>query len=232
MGDTVSVVVARGAPAASRIGHFHAAVAGTTVLLALGAFVIGRTLAPAPQPAASVTTIGGIPVAVDHSPAGALAAADNYVAIAYATVERDPRRDEQLIDAVYAPAIRSSAIGGAAAVRRQNEADMSLWTHGGENLSLIGARRLDYYRGDEAQVTTWNVDVVWGPGRPPKQAWALTQTSLRWARGRWLVTATATLPTPGPVPAITPQATAANDSQSAFNRDLAGLAAPMYGAPG
>jgi hypothetical protein len=202
------------------------------VLLALGAFVIGHSFVPAPQPAASVTIIGGIPVAVDHSPAGALAAADNYVAVAYATVERDPRRDEQLIDAVYAPAIRRSAIGGAATVRSQNAAARSWGTHAGQNLSLVGARRLDYYRGDEAQVTTWNVDVFWGPGRPPKQAWALTQTSLRWARGRWLVTTTATLPTPGPVPAITPQATAANDSESAFNRDLAGLSAPMYGAAG
>jgi hypothetical protein len=230
----VSVAVGRGAPAADRFGHAHAAAAaaGTAVLLALGAFLIGRSLAPDPQPADSVTTIRGIPVAVDHSPAGALAAADNYVAVSYATIERDPRRDQQLIDAVYAPAIRRGAIGGAATVRSQNAAAMSLWAHGGQNLSLIGARRLDYYRGDEAQVTTWNVDVFWGPERPPKQAWALTQTSLRWSRGRWLVTTIATLPTPGPVPAITAQATAANDSESAFSRDLAGFSSPMYGAPG
>jgi hypothetical protein len=202
------------------------------VLLALGAFLGGRSLAPARQPADPITTIGGIPVAVDRSPAGALAAADNYVAVSYATVERSPRRDEQLIDTVYDPAIRSSAIGGAATVRSENAAAMGLWAHGGQNLSLIGARRLDYYDGDEAQVTTWNVDVFWGPGRPPKQAWVLTQTSLRWARGRWLVTTTATLPTPGPVPSDTPQATAANDSGPAFDRDLAGLSAPMYGAAG
>jgi len=187
------------------------------VLLALGAFLTGRSVAPPPQPADSITTIGGIPVAVDHSPAGALAAVDNYVAVAYATVERNPRRDEQLIDSVYAPAIRSSALGGAATVRNQNAGSMALWAHGGQNLSLIGARRLDYYRGDQAQVTTWNVDIFWGPGRPPKQAWVLTQTSLQWARGRWLVTTTATLPTPGPVPALTPQATAADDRESAFN---------------
>jgi hypothetical protein len=201
-------------------------------LLAVGAFAIGRSLAPAPQPADSVTTIGGVPVAVDHSPAGALAAADNYVAVAYATVERNPRRDEQLIDTVYAPSIRMRAIDGAATVRNQNATGMNFWAHGGQDLSLIGARRLDYYDGDQAQVTTSNVDVFWGPGRPPKQAWVLTQTSLRWARGRWLVTTTATLPTPGPAPAVTPQGTAANDNERAFDRDLAGFSAPAYGAVG
>jgi hypothetical protein len=229
----MGVAVGRGVPVARRVGHLYAAaVAGTLVLLALATFLVGRSLAPAAQPADPVITMAGIPVAVDHSPAGALAAADNYVAVSYATVERNPRRDKQLIDTVYAPAIRTSAIAGAATVRSQNVAGMSLWAHGGQNLSLIGARRLDYYHGDEAQVTTWNVDIFWGPGRPPKQAWVLTQTSLRWARGRWLVTTTTTLPTPGPVPAITPQANAANDSQRAFDRDLAGFSAPLYGAAG
>ncbi len=89
---------------------------------------------------------------------------------------------------------------------------------------------LDYYRGDVAQVTTWNADVFWGRGRPPKQAWVLTQTALRWDAGRWEVTATATLPTAGPVPALTPQASPANDSADAFATDLAGFSAPGYGA--
>jgi hypothetical protein len=230
----MSVAVGHGVPAAHRAGRLYtaAAVAGTLALLAVGAFLVGRSLAPAPQSADPVTTIAGIPVAVDHSPAGALAAADNYVAVSYATVERNPRRDQLLIDTVYAPAIRGSALGGAATVRNQNATAMGLWADGGQNLSLIGARRLDYYRGDEAQVTTWNVDVFWGPGRAPKQAWVLTQTSLQWARGRWLVISTATLPTPGPVPAGTPQATGTNDSEWAFDQALAGFSAPMYGAAG
>jgi hypothetical protein len=109
---------------------------------------------------------------------------------------------------------------------------MSLWAHGGENISLVGARRLDYYRGNDAHVTTWNVDIFWGPGRPPKQGWVLTQTSLRWSGGRWLVTATATVQTAGPVPALTPQANGRNDSAAAFGDDLAGFASPTYGATG
>ena len=206
--------------------------AATIVLLGLAAFLIGRALSPGAAPADPVAEISGIPVGVEHSPEGVLAAADNYVAVSYASVERNPGVDTLLIETVYAPAIRMSAIAGAAAVRAQNPVGMSLWAHGGQNLSVIGARRLDYYEGNDAEVTTWNVDVFWGPGRPPKQAWVLTQTSLLWSGGRWLVTATTTLPTPGPVPAITPQATAANDSSVAFGNDLAGFHAPTYGAAG
>ena len=229
----MSVAVGRGVYTPRRAGRLPAgAMAATIVLLGLAAFLIGRALSPGAAPADPVAEISGIPVGVEHSPEGVLAAADNYVAVSYASVERSPGVDTLLIETVYAPAIRMSAIAGAAAVRAQNPVGMSLWAHGGQNLSVIGARRLDYYDGNDAEVTTWNVDVLWGPGRPPKQAWVLTQTSLLWSGGRWLVTATTTLPTPGPVPAITPQATAANDSSDAFGDDLAGFHAPTYGAAG
>jgi len=230
----VSVAAGRGVYTPRRAGRLPAAgaMAATIVLLGLAAFLIGRALSPGAAPADPVAEMSGIPVGVEHSPDGVLAAADNYVAVSYASVERNPGVDTLLIETVYAPAIRMSAIAGAAAVRAQNAVGMSLWAHGGQNLSVIGARRLDYYDGNDAEVTTWNVDVFWGPGRPPKQAWVLTQTSLLWSGGRWLVTATTTLPTPGPVPAITPQATAANDSSDAFGNDLAGFHAPTYGAAG
>jgi hypothetical protein len=207
-------------------------VAGTVAVLALAAFMLGHALAPAASSRDPIENASGIPVGVDHSPAGALAAADSYVAASYESVERNPARDAQLIKAIYAPAIRASAISGATAVRARNAAGMRLWARGGRNLSVVGARRLDYYRGDAAQVSTWNVDVFWGPGRPPKQEWVLTQTSLRWSGGRWLVAETETLPVAGPVPALTPQATPSNDSATAFGTDLAGFSAPSYGAAG
>jgi hypothetical protein len=206
------------------------ALLGTLALLFVAGFLLGRAVAPAPAPPDVVNSIGGIPIGVDHSPAGALAAADNYVAVSYDSVERDPTRNARLIDTVYAAGIRASALSGAAAVRAQNPDAMSLWRHGGQNLSLVGARRLDYYGADAAQVTSWNADIFWGPGRAPKQAWVLTQTSLRWSGGRWLVTATSTLPTAGPVPALTPQASSANDSVAAFGSGLGGFTAPGYGA--
>ena len=224
----------RRAYASSRIAssiHVLALVAAVA-LLTVGAFLAGRALAPARAPGNPVANAGGIPVGVERSPAGALAAADSYVAVSYDTVERDPGRDTQLIETAYAPSIRAGAISGAAAVRSQNRAGMRLWARRGQNLSLIGARRLDYYRGDNAQVTAWNADIFWGPGRTPKQGWVLTQISLHWSGARWLVTATSTLPTPGPVPAITPQASAGNDSAAAFDTALRGFTAPTYGAAG
>jgi hypothetical protein len=202
------------------------------MLLAVASYLLGHALAPPGPTRNPVAEVRGIPLGVDHSPAGALAAADNYVAASYGAVERDPARDTRLIDAAYAPDIRSGAIAGAEAVRTHSPAAMWLWAHGGQNVSLIGARRLDFYRGDDAQVTTWNADVFWGPGRPPKQAWVLTRTSLRWSGSRWLVAATSTLPTAGPVPAITSQATAANDSAAAFDSSLGGFSAPAYGGVG
>jgi hypothetical protein len=225
----------RQAPYGRRRGrqpHVVGALLGTLALLVVAGFLLGRTVAPPPATPDVVNSVRGIPVGVDHSPPGALAAADNYVAVSYGSVERDPATNSRLIDTVYATGIRASALSGAAAVRAQNPDAMSLWRNGGQNLSLIGARRLDYYRGDAAQVTTWNADIFWGPGRQPKQAWVLTQTSLRWSRGTWLVTGTSTLPTAGPVPALTPQASSSNDSVAAFRSSLGGFAAPGYGAAG
>ncbi len=221
---------ARHRPTRSGQPQIVGALLGTLALLVLAGFLLGRAVAPAPAPPDVLNSVQGIPVGVDHSPAGALAAADNYVAVSYDSVERDPARNSRLIDTVYAGGIRASALSGAGSVRADNPDAMNLWRDGGQNLSLIGARRLDYYDGDDAQVTTWNADIFWGPDRPPKQAWVLTQTSLRWSSGRWLVTATATLPTAGPVPALTPQASNANDSVAAFGSALAGFTAPGYGA--
>lgn len=204
----------------------------TALTLAAVAFRAGRVLAGPATAGNPIENMSGVPVGVEDSPAGAVVAADEYVAVSYATVERDPGQDTRLIDTVYVPAIRASAIRGAAAVRAQNPDAMRLWAHGGRDISLIGARRLDFYTGNAAQVTTWNADVFWGPGRAPKQSWVLTRTRLRWSDGRWLVTSTTTLPTDGPVPAATPQSSSAPTTASAFTTDLGGFTSPGYGAAG
>lgn len=208
------------------------ALVSTAALFATAAVGLGRALAPTPLPSDPILAIRTIPVSTENSPAGALAAADNAVAIAYNSVEGDPSRDVALIAAVYAPSIRTSALGGAAAVRAQNAASAGLWARGGHNLSLIGARRLDYYDATRAEVSTWSANIYWGPGRSPKQSWALTQTQLVWSGERWLVTGTTTLPTGGPVPALTPQATSRNDNAASFDASLRGFTAPVYGVGG
>jgi len=208
-----------------------AAAVGVAAMLAAVAFGFARAVsgpAPVPNP---IADFDGISVGIERSPAGALAAADEYVTVSYDTVERDPTRDRELIDTVYAPSVRADAILGAAAVRAANQTAMALWAHGGQNISLVGARRLDYYDSDIAQVTTWSADVFWGAGRAPKQNWVLTHTSLEWSHRRWLVTAITTLPSAGPVPALTPQSTPANDSARTFGA-LSGFVTPSYGTPG
>ena len=200
------------------------------VLLAGLSFALGRLAAPATPPANPITAIDGIPVGVEHTPAGALAAADNYVATEQESVEQNPARETQLIEIVDAPSYRSADLKSAAAVRGSDPAGMALWARGGHSLAVVGARRLDYYHGDTAQVTSWVADVFWGPGRPPKQGWVLAQTSLRWLSDHWAVTNNVTLPTPGPVPASTPQANQANSSLSTFEGPLAGYSTPTYGA--
>src|ERR1017187_4348144 len=68
------------------------ALAGLLALLALGTGVlIGRaTSSPHGGVLAAATIVHGVPVGVQDTAAGALAAADNYLAIASQTVEQNP----------------------------------------------------------------------------------------------------------------------------------------------
>ena len=93
--------------------------------LAAGA-LLGRATAPAGNPAdAGLRLIGGIPVGVARTPAGALAAADNYVAIASQTVEQSPDAFAQLVAAAYAPSVRALTLGQAAAIRAADPAGIA-----------------------------------------------------------------------------------------------------------
>jgi hypothetical protein len=65
-------------------------------------------------PPAAVELVDGVPVGVQHTPAGALAAADNYVALASQSVEQDPAAFNALVTQVYAGSPRADAHPGAA----------------------------------------------------------------------------------------------------------------------
>ena len=86
-----------------------------------------------------------MPVGVQDTRAGALAAADNYVAIASQTVEQNPVEFAQLVDTVYTPAARSGTLAQAARVRAADVADMRNYAQGGRAVAVIAARRLDRY---------------------------------------------------------------------------------------
>jgi len=210
--------------------HRRAGLVTVTALLLAGSFLAGRTgSVPAADP---IETIGGVPVGIEHSPAGAVAAADEYVAAEQQTVERSPARFAALVSADYVQSAQASSLAAASSDRQRDPAGMALWAGGGESFTVIGAHRLDWYRRDSARVTTWAGQIFWGPRQAPSQVWAIGRTTLVWRGGRWRVSAISTLPEPAPVPAALPQADARDDSREVFETQLQGFTPVSYGTAG
>ncbi len=179
---------------------------------------------------AAVKLIGGVPVGVQHTPAGALAAADNYVALASQSIEQDPAVFAELLAQAYAPQARGRTLTEAGRVRAGDVQNMTNYREGGRGIAVIAARRLDSYTPQQATVTSWLGGFVWGPHLAPRQTWNLIDTTLRWQTGRWLVLSSNTDTTPAPVPSIV-YVEGDNDQAPAFAR-LAGMTAPFYGSGG
>jgi hypothetical protein len=208
-----------------------ALIVGGTLLFVI---VLGAVLLLAGKDGSSagtqpVETVGSVPVGVKDTPAGALAAADDYVALSSQSVEQDPALFAELVAQVYAPEIRERTLVQAARIRAADTQNMSNYSAGGRGIAVIAARRLDAYTPRSATVTSWLAGFVWGPHLVPHQSWNLVDTTLRW-QGRWLVTASETDRTPAPVPAIV-FVNGRNDRSQAFAR-LAGMTAPFYGTAG
>jgi hypothetical protein len=162
--------------------------------------------------------------------AGALAAADNYLALASQSVEQDPAVFAALVAQAYVPAVRGRTLAQAQQLRGADRQNMTNYLQGGHGIAVIAARRLDSYTPQAAIVTSWLGGFVWGPGLSPRQSWNLVDTTLRWQAGRWLVLSSNSDPTPAPVPSVV-YVNGANDQSPAFGR-LAGMSAPFYGSGG
>jgi hypothetical protein len=214
----------RGFPQLFVAGVVCALLLALAVKLALGG---DEGNASSPAPASAIALIGGVPVGVRDTPAGALAAADNYVALGSQTVEQDPRTFAALVAQAYAPQIRARALSEAQRIRANDALNMDNYAEGGRGLAIVAARRLDSYTPAGAQVTTWLGGTVWGPHLPPAQTWNLVDTVLRWQAGRWLVLSCKTEATPAPVPSVV-YVTSGNNHVGAFAR-LNGMSAPFYG---
>ena len=212
-------------------GLVRAGLVSVTALVALGGFLAGRAGSVA-GPGAPIEFVGGVPVGVAHTPAGAVAAVDDYLATEQATVDDDPGRFSALVAVDYAAPIRPGVLAAAESDRHRDPVGIPERAGGERSFTVIGADRLDAYGDDAARVTTWAGQFYWGPGQTPAQVWALGQTTLAWTAGRWRVTAMRTLPGPGPAPAATPQAGPGDDSSSVFDRVLGGFTPVTYGAPG
>jgi hypothetical protein len=207
------------------------ALAGLLALCAVAAGVlVGRATKPAHHGApAAVVVVGGVAVGVLDTPAGALAAADNYLASASQSVEQNPAGFAALVEAVYASGSRASALAQAGRVRGTDVTNMRNYAQGGRAVAVIAARRLDRFTPGRATVTSWLGGFVWGSGISPRQSWNLVDTTLVWRRGRWLVRSMNTERTPAPVPSVV-FVNGANNQSAVFDARLAGMTAPYYGA--
>lgn len=182
------------------------------------------------HPTGAVELLDGVPVGVEHTPAGALAAADNSLAVASQSIEQDPSVFATLVAQAYAPEVRSRTLAEARQIRAGDAQNMSNYAQGGRGIAVIAARRLDSYTPQGAIVTSWLGGFVWGPHLSPRQTWNLVDTTLRWQSGRWLVVDSHTGSTPAPVPSIV-YFDGLNDRAPAFQR-LARMTAPFYGTGG
>lgn len=213
-----------------REARTRAVVAVLLVLVVLGVGVlVGRaTDRTAVVPAAGLV-VDGIPVGTVDTPAGALSAADNYVAIASQSVEQDPGLFGHLVHVAYARDIRSQTLNQATALRRTDTVDMGNYADGGRAVAVIAARRLDRYAPGRATVTSWLGGFVWGPRLAPRQSWNLVDTTLVFRGGWWLIASSRAERTPAPVPSIV-FVNGHNNRSPVFDRRLAGMSAPFYGS--
>lgn len=199
--------------------------AGAVVLVLIGigggSFGAGRsTVADASKPN-PLALDHGVPVGVVRTPAGALAAADNYAA-AGITASVDPVALRGFATAVLDPALRARFLtDGLALAGRVGPPT------GGRVLGLVIAHRLERYVAGRAEVTTWALGTYWDGGVLPTQDWALVDVSLRWSGERWLITSLQES-IPGPVPALVPGSPSAR-SPSVWDRWLSRMSGPLYG---
>ena len=177
-----------------------------------------------------VEVVGGVPVGVERSPAGALAAAERYVSVSAQTLEQDPRVFARLVGEVYAPAVRERVLEEAREIRSTDTVDMANYARGGRGLAVIAAQQLVSFTPAAASVRCWLEGIVWGPRFAPRQTWSLVNTTLSWSAGRWLVLDSHLDAAPAPVPAVV-YVQGANDTSAAFAR-LAQMSSLSLGAGG
>jgi hypothetical protein len=169
----------------------------------------------------------GVPVGVQGTPGGAVAAADNYVA----TEDRDllsVRQLRTLVEADWAPSARSVELAQpypAAALTGK------LATFAGLHVVAdVAADRLEAYAADSAQVDVWAEVTLWSPAIVPMQRWELDAVSLIWSHGQWLIASRSSSPdAQTPVPSWT-SGGPGDRTSSAFDARLAGMSTPYYGA--
>lgn len=216
-------------------GLIATGIVGLLIAAAIG-WAAGRATAPESVAQAqggktgggAIRLVAGIPVGVEHTRAGALAAADNYVAVSTETVVQDVKRYEELVRRVYAPSYQRTALAEAAKVRADAPQLVAAYRNGRQGVAVVAARRLDSFAENRATVMSWRAGAVWSADDKPFSQWFLTKTKLSWNGDRWLVESIDDATQPPPVPPIRYQDRASLQSDT-FERELRGMTAPVYG---
>jgi len=210
------------------------ATAAIFAVLLLGAGVlIGRgsvTPAQGNSTTNAIALVNGVPVGVADTPAGAIAADDNYLATEAQTDEQDPKVFATLVATVFTPATGQLSLRQAAQLRSSDTTLTSAYSAGARAIAVVGARRLDSYSPQRATLTTWVGAFLWGPTLAPEQTWNLINSTLVWRDSRWLLAQLHVDTTPAPVPSIV-YVDGDNNTATAFNA-LNGMTAPFYGTGG
>jgi hypothetical protein len=210
------------------------ATAAILAVLLLGAGVlIGRGSVSSAQRSSTtnpIALVNGVPVGVADTPAGAIAANDNYLATEAQTDEQDPTVFATLVATVFTPATGQLSLQEAAQLRSSDTTLTSAYAAGARALAVVGARRLDSYSRQRATLTTWVGAFLWGPTLAPEQTWNLINSTLVWRDGRWLLAQLHIDTTAAPVPSIV-YVDGDNNTAAAFNA-LNGMTAPFYGTAG
>jgi hypothetical protein len=204
-------------------------VAGVVALLVTAvAFAAGyRTVSATPH-RDPIRLESGVPVGVLHTPAGALAAADNYVSaedgalLSGAAIRR-------VVDSLWVP--RERAIELAQPFPAAAVAGRPAKFPGLKLMAAVAAHKLESYSANTAQVGVWHEITLWSSTVAPAQHWSLDTLTLVWEAGRWLVASRSSPPdSETPVPAWT-SGGPTDRTGPAFNSRLVGMSGPYYGAP-
>jgi hypothetical protein len=208
---------------ASRSWLRLAAVAVALVGILGGAYAAGRSTVPRPGAPDPVRLEQGIAVGVLESPAGALAAADNYAATGL-TASIDPGQLRTFADTVIEPAARGAFLSAGQSLVQSGA------PAGGEVLGLVVAHRLVSYGEGAAEVMEWALASDWGTVGRPAQYSAFIDLRVRWNGDTWQV-ASVRDSVPGPVPGLIGGEAEARSS-AVWDQTLSGMSAPYYGDAG
>lgn len=196
------------------------------LVLAVGGFLLGRSTTGDDAPNA-VATVNGVTIGTDPSRAGALAAADNYVATAVDQILGRPDDYERFVREAYQAQSVSEALQGARELRDQLPNTVAAFADGMHTTTWPAARKLVSFGNGRAEVLSWTGSTNWGGTNPPKQSWALNRTTLVWEREAWRIQKMEADPADAPAPAsVRVQGT--GDTNKTFEI-LDDMTAPIYG---